>query len=186
MSGRLAAHASVNEACDDSACAALTTLLEQLREVMTLLPVEVYRAQPAARVSGSIGAHVRHALDHVSALLVAVEGGDLQYDHRARGTTLEIDPVTAVGEIERLLYRLDRRVPGVTERPLTFSTLVLPDRPAALVHSSLARELAFVIQHTIHHCALIALLLEWQGQRTPYGFGVAPSTLQARARARAS
>lgn len=183
MSARLAPRAPMDTAADVTAWDALVTLLEQLRDVLTLLPVEVYRAQPAARVSGSIGAHVRHALDHVSALLVAAEGGALQYDHRARGTTLEIDPVSAVYEIERVLYRLDRRAAGSAERLLTFETLVRADRPAALVRSTLARELAFVIQHTIHHCALIAVLLEWQGQRAPYGFGVAASTLQARARA---
>jgi uncharacterized damage-inducible protein DinB len=159
---------------------ALTTLLEQLRDVLTLMPVEVYRARPAARVSGSVGAHVRHTLDHVSSLLVALEGGELQYDHRARGTLLEVEPSTAVSEIERLLFRLDLISAGSAERAVTFPTLITPERPATLVRSTLARELAFVIQHTIHHCALIALLLEWQGVRTPYGFGLAASTQRAR------
>jgi uncharacterized damage-inducible protein DinB len=161
----------------------LLSLLDQLRDVVTPLPASVYRAQPAARVSGSIGAHMRHTLDHVASLLTVLEGGELQYDHRARGTTLEIDPRTAVNEIERLMYRLRRIGLETLERTVTFSTLVHADLPAALVHSTLAREVAFVVQHTIHHCALIALLLEWQGVRVPIGFGVAPSTSQARARA---
>lgn len=183
MSARIAIQAGGAEDRNEGAWVSLRVLLEQLRDLMTLVPVEVYRAQPAARVSGSIGAHVRHALDHVSALLVAVEGGDLQYDHRARGTTLEVDPATAVSEIERLLFRLSRSSPAAAERALTFSQLIDPDRPAELVHSTVAREYAFVIQHTIHHCALIAVLLDWQGVRVPYGFGVAPSTRQAYARA---
>ena len=183
MSARPLTYGSAAGTDREGAWAALTTLLEQLRDVMTLMPVQVYRAQPAARVSGSVGAHVRHTLDHVSSLLRALEGGDLQYDHRARGTTLEVEPAVAVSEIERLLYRLDVRPPAPPERALTFATLIAPDRPPTLVRSTLARELAFVIQHTIHHCALIALLLEWQGMRTPHGFGVAASTQQARARA---
>jgi uncharacterized damage-inducible protein DinB len=43
--------------------------------------------------------------------------------------------------------------------------------------SSVARELAFVISHTIHHNAQIALLAHRLGsRRLPPGFGVAPST----------
>jgi uncharacterized damage-inducible protein DinB len=167
----------------DGEWVALAALLEQLRELMALVPVQVYRAQPAARVSGSIGAHVRHTLDHVSALLEAVEGGDLQYDHRARGTTLEVDPATAVSEIERLLYRFGRSSLVAPDRALTFHQLIDPNRPAALVRSTVAREYAFVIQHTIHHCALIAVLLDWQGIRGPDGVGMAPSTRRAQARA---
>jgi uncharacterized damage-inducible protein DinB len=42
--------------------------------------------------------------------------------------------------------------------------------------STHARELAFVISHTIHHCALMAVLLAVQGIPVPYRFGYAPST----------
>ena len=42
------------------------------------------------------------------------------------------------------------------------------------MRSTVARELSFVVHHTIHHCALMALLVEWQGGRVPHGFGVAP------------
>jgi uncharacterized damage-inducible protein DinB len=65
--------------------------------------------------------------------------------------------------------------------PITLSTLVDPHEPPAIVRTTLARELAFVVQHTVHHCALIAVLLEWQGYRVPYGFGLAASTQRARA-----
>ena len=62
----------------------LSGLLEQLREVVTALPTSQYRARPAARVSGSIGEHVRHCLDHVSALVVAMYGDELTYDRRSK------------------------------------------------------------------------------------------------------
>jgi uncharacterized damage-inducible protein DinB len=41
------------------------------------------------------------------------------------------------------------------------------------------RELAFVINHTIHHQALIAVLLAWHGIEVAPRFGVAPSTPKA-------
>jgi uncharacterized damage-inducible protein DinB len=162
---------------------ALTSLLEQLRDVLTLLPTAMYVARPAARVSGSVGEHVRHCLDHVAALTRTLEGEELSYDVRRRGTRIEVDPVTAVNEIERLFCRLDR-LEGTAERALTLSAMLDSDAPAATMRTSVAREVAFVIQHTIHHCALIAVLLEWQGWRVPSGFGVAPATAAARASAR--
>jgi len=53
------------------------------------------------------------------------------------------------------------------------STRISPPSVKAIV----ARELAFVMNHTIHHQAIIALLLEFQG-REPLDdrFGYAPST----------
>ena len=162
----------------------LVTLLEQLRDVITLMPVPMYRARPAARVSGSVGEHVRHCLDHISAFAGALAGDGLSYDRRLRGTTVEIDPFAAVNEIERLFVRLDRLPVVAPDRQITLSSLVSPDRPPVTIRSTVARELAFVVQHTIHHCALIAVLVEWQGWQVPHGFGLAPSTAAARAAGR--
>lgn len=159
----------------------LLSLLDQLREVVTLLPDSVYRARPAARVSGSVGEHVRHCLDHVSALAVAMAGEELSYDARRRGTTVETDPTTAVDEIERLFVRLNRLSIGLWDRSLTFTSLINSDGGVLSVRTTVAREIVFVIHHTIHHCALIALLLEWQGWPVPRGFGLAPATAKARA-----
>jgi len=161
----------------------LVGLLEQLRDVVALMPKGMYVAQPAARVSGSIGQHVRHCLDHVSAFTAAVSGEALSYDQRLRGTTLEIDPRTAVDEIERLFVRLERMPPTSLDHQLTLSSLVDVRLPPVTMRTTIARELAFVVQHTIHHCALIAVLVEWQGGRVPNGFGLAPSTAVARASA---
>jgi uncharacterized damage-inducible protein DinB len=159
----------------------LTDLLVQIRDVIALLPSNVYRAGPAARVSGSVGAHVRHTLDHVGAWLAAVSGDELRYDARARGTIVEVDAACAVHAIERVLFQLDRLPSLDLDAPIGFSTLLHPDQPAAHVRSTLARELAFVIQHTVHHCGLMALLLEWQQRRVPHGFGMAASTRRAQA-----
>ena len=163
--------------------APLVGLLEQLRELISIMPNAMYIAQPAARVSGSIGEHVRHSLDHVSAFAAALAGEELSYDHRLRGTTLEVDPRTAVNEIDRLFVRLERVPPTSLDRQVTLSSLVAVGRPPLTMRTTIARELAFVVQHTIHHCALIAVLVEWQGGRVPHGFGVAPSTAAARASA---
>jgi uncharacterized damage-inducible protein DinB len=183
----VAAAAMRNRAASEASGAdqtrALTGLLEQLRDLVTRLPTAIYLARPAARVSGSVGEHVRHCLDHVAALTTALDSEELSYDVRRRGTSVEVDPVTAANEIERLCCRLDE-FPENVQRSITLSAMLEPDAPVSTMRTTVARELAFVIQHTIHHCALIAVLLEWQGWRVPYGFGLAPATAAARALAR--
>src|SRR5690349_20939409 len=65
---------------------ALDDLLGQLASLIGGLPPDVYCGRFAAPHSGSIGEHVRHCLDHVSALLTADGEQTLSYDHRERGT----------------------------------------------------------------------------------------------------
>ena len=62
------------------------------------------------------------------------------------------------------------------DAPISLLTLVGDALPAARVATTIGREIAFVVQHTIHHCALIAVLLERKNVEVPVRFGYAPST----------
>ena len=42
--------------------------------------------------------------------------------------------------------------------------------------SSLGRELQFLLGHTVHHNAIVAMILDRHGIELPQGFGVAAST----------
>jgi hypothetical protein len=44
----------------------------------------------------------------------------------------------------------------------------------------MARELEFLLSHTVHHYAIVAILCRLQGIAVDDGFGVAPSTLRHR------
>jgi uncharacterized damage-inducible protein DinB len=157
------------------AVAALRDHLQELTSLVMALPRDVYTARPA-NASGAIGKHVRHALDHIAALVGAAPARPLSYDRRSRGTAVEHDPSAAVRE----MMRLDAALGRWNERMLDDSIVVasMVSREESLHGwSTLARELAFVINHTVHHQAMIALLLEWQGILLPSErFGLAPST----------
>jgi hypothetical protein len=47
-------------------------------------------------------------------------------------------------------------------------------------HSSARRELQFLLSHTVHHYALIAMICRQYGVGVEEDFGVAPSTLKYR------
>jgi uncharacterized damage-inducible protein DinB len=78
------------------------------------------------------------------------------------------------------MMRLDAALARWTEQRLDESIVVstMTSMYESLsAWSTLARELAFVLAHTVHHQAMIALLLEWQGIHLPSErFGLAPST----------
>lgn len=157
-----------------------------LRDVVETLSERTFRATPSDS-SGSVGEHVRHCLDHVRALTSAVHANEICYDSRLRGTPVETDPVAAIDEIDRLTRALDDLDDVQLERTLILRTLPWRGSVPVRVRTTIEREAAFVVQHTIHHCATMAVLLERLRVSVPNDFGHAPSTpasrLQSNARA---
>lgn len=161
----------------DELVAALAATLRQLADLLRELTDEQYVTKPGGALASSIGGHVRHSLDHVSTLLTALPGGALDYDRRARGTSVETDRRAGLVEVRRLEQSLDdvdrKRLP----EELRLTLLPAPDRPPVCVMSTPERELAFVLSHAIHHNALIAVLVAAVGGSAPAGFGYAPGTI---------
>lgn len=154
---------------------ALQAHFRALRGLIEGLSHEVYGGTPS-RTSGSVGQHVRHCLDHARALLGVAPHGDLTYDARLRGTRAETDPAFAADEIVRVCIDFEQLDDMPLDAPISLRTIVADDMPAVRAATTLGREIAFVVQHTIHHCALIAILLEREGVAVPRRFGYAPST----------
>jgi uncharacterized damage-inducible protein DinB len=149
----------------------MVSLLGHLATVVAQLDDSHYRAERAREVSGSVGGHVRHCLDHVAALVRGLENGHVDYDARVRGTAIEYRREAALAEIARLIECLQGVARCSPDTPVRVD-VGSPD----FAPSTLARELAFISSHTIHHFALIALLLHDMGIRVPPRFGYAPST----------
>ena len=175
MAGLLRTAVAIEPTCRPPVMALRERLGELMRLVVTL-PTEMYRAR-TSNVSGAIGEHVRHVLDHLSALVGASPTAVLSYDHRTRGTSVESDPSAAVREMMRLDLALERWTERSPDEPIAVAAVLDANGQSVTGWSTLARELAFVMNHTIHHQAIIALLLEFQG-REPLDdrFGYAPST----------
>jgi uncharacterized damage-inducible protein DinB len=159
-----------------SPVSALRRRLEDLMRLVLTLPEDIYSAR-SSRASGSVGEHVRHTLDHIAALVSASPTTVLSYDHRTRGTTLETDPSAAVREMMRIDATLERWGERSLDEPLRVMSMMASDGQVVTGWSTLVRELAFVMSHTVHHQAIVALLLEQRGVEPPSErFGYAPST----------
>jgi uncharacterized damage-inducible protein DinB len=154
----------------------LWRLLDELDSLLTEVTLEVYCARFATDVSGSIGEHVRHCLDHVSILLGADASTTLSYDHRQRGTGIETDPTEAVRQILQLKRGIEAWSTRSLDEPIRVTSMISQSGGAVTGWSTLARELAFVVSHTIHHQAIIGVLLAIHGHPVPDRFGHSPST----------
>jgi uncharacterized damage-inducible protein DinB len=177
MSPRFTRHTHSGHIADiDPIVAPLTALLGQLEWVLRRVNDGDYTVQRATGISGSIGSHVRHSLDHVTALTAGAEAGRIDYDHRRRGTAVESCRATALLEIDRTARDLRTLTSSDLDRSLELVAAIDQDGTRLSAATSVGRELAFVISHTIHHLAVIALLLRDLGIEVPPRFGYAPST----------
>ena len=80
-----------------------------------------------------------------------------------------------LGQIERGLMRLSASGADGVMLPLAAETT-----EGGVLVTSLARELEFLVSHTVHHYALVAVLAHAHGVIMPADFGMAPSTLKYR------
>ena len=153
----------------------LAGTLDELAQVIRRLTADQFTRRDW-RSSGSVGGHVRHCLDHVDALLQATVSGVCCYDTRVRGTAVEDDPALAAARLAACRSRLERLDPGLLPRPLALSARLCRDGFELRTATTIAREVAFVLSHTVHHAALIAVLMEAQGEAMPAHFGLAPTS----------
>jgi hypothetical protein len=157
-------------------------LLEQARDLVLKLDAEVFAA-PLPGVAASAGAHFRHCLDAFDQLLAGIDAGAVDYDRRARNPRTESDPMAALERIESLRAELTLRIASAPDQALR----IRADEPDLATHegfvaSTLARELRALASHSIHHFALVAVVLRVRGIAVPERFGVAPSTWAHRMR----
>jgi uncharacterized damage-inducible protein DinB len=160
----------------------LARLLDELCGVIGSLTDEQYVQKPVGVMPSSVGGHVRHCLDHVAALWASVDTGHLDYDHRERGTPIETDRCAAMAAMARLSAELRDLTPKCLARPIDVQILLTADGRPQSFRSTIGRELAYVVSHSVHHNALIGAMVQTLGGRVPPRFGYAPSTIAQAAR----
>lgn len=162
----------------------VAALLRELAEVVGRVSDVDYVRKPVGVIPGSVGGHVRHCLDHVTALLAAAaDTGRLDYDRRERGTPVEHDRSAALRALRDAEARLGSLTEADRDRPLALRVLMTADGEPIEVGSTVGRELAYVLSHTIHHNAIVGAMVKTLGGNPPARFGYAASTLRHRAAA---
>jgi hypothetical protein len=155
--------------------------LESIAYLLEKLSPDQYQ-HPSYYLSGaSIGQHIRHIIEFYTCLSQAYkESGSINYDQRKRAMLLEKDPKEAVNVIVQLISWLQTdKILGEVSLVAAYSA---SNDNACTIPSSFQRELAYCLEHCIHHQALIKIGLFEQGLSNliDQEFGVAPSTIKFR------
>lgn len=159
----------------------LRVVLRQVDAAIAGLSAEQYtRAMGPLFANASVGAHVRHCLDHLRALLETPAGVPIEYDHRERGTAIEREPGAGRAEIARLIGVLDASAGRAMDEELVVRLLPSAEAAEMSLSTTLGRELAFILSHTIHHNASVRGMLVAMDKSVEAGLGMAPATIAGR------
>lgn len=152
-------------------------LLQQGIDLLARHDDASYCRADAKTFGSGIGPHFRHVLDHYKSFLAGAADGFIDYDRRVRDTLMETDRGAALAEMAATRASL-----SVAELDLDAAVDVGVSAsisgPDYRSRSSVGRELQFLVSHTVHHYALIAIASRILGVRPDESFGVAPSTLK--------
>lgn len=155
-------------------------VLSELRAALERFDDAAYRGVDGA---GGVGTHVRHVIEFHQQFLRTQAGPDLGplcYDDRARDARCEGSravALEALGVIADALGTLP-----VDDRETMLLVTVDPRGPLVPVRTSLGRELFHLMDHALHHMAMIKMLARARGIDLGEAFGVARSTLASQRR----
>ncbi|HPZ87646.1 MAG TPA: hypothetical protein PLQ32_06060, partial [Flavihumibacter sp.] len=138
------------------------------------LLTQVHYSQPCPALSqATIGQHTRHIIEMFQCLLLGYETGIINYEKRQRNKSIETDRLFAMEKLNEISAALSRE-----NKELLMEASYREDTDEMIsLQTNFYREIAYNLEHTIHHMALIKVgVLQLTDLELPAGFGVASST----------
>lgn len=153
-----------------------TQILNQLEQLVLQLEPAQFTHSAEVLNGASTGQHVRHIIEFFTCLLQGSKSGKVNYDLRAHDKLIETDPDLAISHI-RMLQNFMSEVPPAGKLILE-TAYHHQDNVWLPVETTFDRELAYCIDHAIHHMAMIKMGLPSVAPEvvTDPGFGTAFST----------
>jgi hypothetical protein len=154
---------------------AVNNVFVQLAESLQQISQQEYSQPCKTLFNNTIGQHVRHVIELFQCLDKGYEEGVVNYEKRKRDQAIETDKELA----GRLLLGIHSGL-GKPNRELTLEA-TYDDHSAEPIRiaTNYFREIAYNLEHTIHHMALIRVgLAEVTSITLPDDFGVASSTVK--------
>jgi hypothetical protein len=147
----------------------------QLSETLQLLSDTQYIHPSKTLSNATIGQHTRHIIEMFICLEDGYESGVVNYEKRKRDIVIETNKSFAVSLLKTICYEL-----GKPNKEMTLEATYNEDSNEIIrFDTNYHREIAYNLEHTIHHMALIKVgVSELSDLTVPEGFGVATSTLK--------
>jgi uncharacterized damage-inducible protein DinB len=153
-------------------------IIDQLIDLLNDIKSEVYKDALQPLHFSTVGQHVRHITEFYLCALKGYESGVVDYDARERNLLIEIDKDFTIETLQNVKSQLQMLK---SDSPLILKSKFGGDE-AMDIPSSFFRELTYLIEHTIHHLAIIKIGLNevYPEINIPKNFGVAHSTIRYR------
>ena len=149
----------------------------QLTETLNQLSDDEYRQPSKILFNASIGQHVRHIIELFLCLEKGYETGVVNYEKRKRDYQVETNKDFAIQLLKEIYHRLDRPNADLVMEAEEYEN----STGVVTIPSNYYREIAYNLEHTIHHMALIRVgINEVSMIELPQDFGVAYSTIKYR------
>jgi uncharacterized damage-inducible protein DinB len=133
---------------------------------------------PCKNLSGNtVGQHVRHIIEMFQCLETGYLIGEVDYDKRKRDHNIETDKKFATELLQEIIGQITRKNKSLQLLTYYDDLSGVPER----IETNYHREIAYNLEHTIHHMALIRVGLRELGDiSVDDSYGVATSTLKYR------
>ena len=151
-------------------------IIDQLIDLLNDIELPVYKDALQPLHYSTIGQHVRHITEFYLCALNGYKNGVVDYDARERNILIEIDKDFTIQTLENIKYQLKTLN---LDRNLILKSK-FSENESMDIPSSFFRELTYLIEHTIHHLAIIKIGLNevYPAIEIPKKFGVAHSTIR--------
>jgi uncharacterized damage-inducible protein DinB len=154
--------------------------LEQGISLLSSITDNEYSYNNGKYFKSGIGRHFRHIVEHYISLIDGYTE-KINYDLRERDLKLETNRKAVISALRNIIdsiqtFELNPEL--INKKIEVKSNEGIGDGDSPWSVSSIRRELQFLISHTVHHYALIGLILRTMDVTVPEDFGVAPSTLK--------
>jgi hypothetical protein len=153
-------------------------IITQLTDLLDNIESSVYKDALRPLHYSTTGQHVRHITEFYLCLLKGYKTGVVDYDARERNLLIEIDKDFTIETLENVIQDLRKLK---SDKSLILKSSFGGDE-AMEIPTSFFRELTYLIEHTIHHLAIIKIGLNevYPEVEIPKNFGVAHSTVRYR------
>ena len=149
----------------------------QLSETLNQLTDEEYMQPSRILLSATIGQHVRHIIELFQCLEKGYDEGIVNYEKRKRDYQIETNKELAATLLKAVYQNVERPNKEIVLEAEDYCNTM----EVASIPSNYYRELAYNLEHTIHHMALIRVgVNEVSSIELPDEFGVAYSTIKYR------
>ena len=154
--------------------------LDEIKDLFQQLPQELFTAPKEILSGATVGQHFRHILEFYICLEKGAKTGTVSYDERERNVLIEKDMAYAMSSLEKIIHFL-------TALENDHSLVMKANYSSVsgeqtIIQTSLYRELAYALDHTVHHLAIVRIALSQEKDKVEMdsNFGVAPSTIRYR------